>query len=177
MVGVEGGLMAIIHLVLKRPILGVLGVAGLIAVEVNDYPLGDTVMDSIRSVGFSIEDARADSVASLIDQTELVEKRYHIIGNVSESLRDAGYALEDVRENMLAFLDEQAKITEEWYHSFDTRKEAHAAGTTRLVTETPSTAQLLVANHNAIRLPFEKSIMEPLSTERRIVVQLPAGFR
>lgn len=57
MVGIEGGFMAIIHLILKRPIIGVCAAASLIGAELNGYPVFDSAIASVRETCLAIGNA------------------------------------------------------------------------------------------------------------------------
>lgn len=65
MVGVEGGFMAMIHYVLKRPIAGLLGVAGLVGAELGGYPVLDSTVVKIRGTCIAIAEA-PENISGLV---------------------------------------------------------------------------------------------------------------
>ena len=79
MVGVEGGLMAIIHLVLKRPILGLLGVTMVVVSEFNDYPVAYNITRDFAYVSCAIEDAQKEAGKFFQSKVILADNRRNII--------------------------------------------------------------------------------------------------
>lgn len=75
MVGMGGGMMAMIHLVLKRPIIGVLGAAGIFVIESDGRPIPEIVTESVRSVGRVIDGSLDDGVGFLSGKLELADRR------------------------------------------------------------------------------------------------------
>jgi|GEM_PF-1430576 len=181
MVGVEGGLMAIIHLVLKRPILGVLGVVGVLAVEFGGYPVGNAVTESVRSAGCAIEDAKTESITFLNGQAGLVEERYRVIAGATEMFRDMGYVFEDARKDMSAFLNGQSVRAEARYRPFGNAMTTRTRGMIRSVTDTPSIARSFIIKPNPIQVSArERSpvmTVSPSTGKQSEERSLPAGFR
>jgi hypothetical protein len=70
-----GGVMAMIHLVLKRPIYGALGVTGAIIVGFGGYPVIETVSESVRQVSGAIDRSLEDGTGFLAGKLEIADRR------------------------------------------------------------------------------------------------------
>ncbi len=79
MVGIGGGFMALLHLVLKRPIVGVLGVTMVVVSELNDYPVAYNITKDFTYVSCAIEDAQKEAGKFFQSKVILTDNRRNSI--------------------------------------------------------------------------------------------------
>ncbi|MEI8343902.1 MAG: hypothetical protein WCF93_03065 [Candidatus Moraniibacteriota bacterium] len=204
MVGVEGGLMAIIHLVLKRPILGLLGAAGVLAVELGDYPVGSMVTKSFRIVGCEIKSARDGLVAELNEYpavrtaSQSIRSFEYELGSSRDKLlvelnkykteevfsglaRDSENAIDDARKKTLIFLDEKMMFVAKQLNPAEEERSRKMLDvkvkTVQMQNERASRISLSDGNQVAVRFPTEKMKATLLPTDKqKNANQPPSSF-
>lgn len=204
MVGIEGGLMAIIHLVLKRPILGLLGATGVLVVELGNYPVGDMMSKSVKTAGYEIKSARDELVAELNDVpvvkrvSRSASSAWSELGNARDGLlvelnkyktdevfsalaQSSESAIEDARKKTLFFLDEKMMFVAKQLNP--DKKEGFKKNldvkteTAKMQNEKTKKPFLLNGDQVAVRLSAEKgNVMPPSNEKQETKVQIPASF-